>query len=119
MIKFPCTKNLNIKTCHQVEKHVLSLLCFVSHFTQKTCRFCIFQTVTIQRKFIQCHFSCCRYNGILAIYAVTQESGFLASAVACILCWIFMVATGLLIAEVNVITDYNVRTGFWGCLIGN
>ncbi|XVF69466.1 hypothetical protein PTKIN_Ptkin11bG0084500 [Pterospermum kingtungense] len=29
--------------------------------------------------------------GILAIPAVTQESGFLASAVACIFCWIFMV----------------------------
>ena len=29
--------------------------------------------------------------GILAIPAVTQEAGFLASAVAVILCWIFMV----------------------------
>ncbi|KAJ4840616.1 hypothetical protein Tsubulata_020918 [Turnera subulata] len=28
--------------------------------------------------------------GILAIPAVTQEAGFLASAVACIVCWIFM-----------------------------
>ncbi|KAJ4979735.1 hypothetical protein NE237_010515 [Protea cynaroides] len=40
--------------------------------------------------------------GILAIPAVTQEAGFLASAVTCILCWIYMVVTGLLIAEVNV-----------------
>ncbi|KAJ0021194.1 hypothetical protein Pint_31538 [Pistacia integerrima] len=63
------------------------------------------------RKFIQCHFSCCRYNGILAIPAVTQESGFLASTVACILCSIFMVATGLLIAEVNVITMCELGSG--------
>lgn len=28
--------------------------------------------------------------GILAIPAVTQESGFLASAVVCIICWIYM-----------------------------
>ncbi|XP_057515526.1 uncharacterized protein LOC130797061 [Amaranthus tricolor] len=42
--------------------------------------------------------------GILALPAVTQDSGFLASAVACIGCWVFMVATGLLIAEVNVNT---------------
>ncbi|XWS52637.1 hypothetical protein CRYUN_Cryun11dG0088100 [Craigia yunnanensis] len=49
--------------------------------------------------------------GILAIPAVTQESGFLASAVACILCWIFMVATGLLIAEVNVNTMCELGSG--------
>ncbi|XP_016548032.1 tyrosine-specific transport system isoform X2 [Capsicum annuum] len=42
--------------------------------------------------------------GILAIPAVTQESGFLASSVICIVCWIYMVVTGLLIAEVNVKT---------------
>ncbi|KAL0294415.1 UNVERIFIED_CONTAM: Tyrosine-specific transport protein 2 [Sesamum calycinum] len=41
---------------------------------------------------------------ILAIPAVTQEAGFLASAIICILCWIFMVVSGLLIAEVNVNT---------------
>lgn len=29
--------------------------------------------------------------GILAIPAVTQESGFLASSVAVILCWVYMV----------------------------
>jgi hypothetical protein len=29
--------------------------------------------------------------GILAIPAVTQESGFLASTVTCIFCWAFMV----------------------------
>ncbi|CAK9863592.1 unnamed protein product [Sphagnum jensenii] len=40
--------------------------------------------------------------GILAIPSVTQESGFLASAVACVTCWIYMVGTGLLVAEVNV-----------------
>ncbi|XP_012075989.1 tyrosine-specific transport protein isoform X1 [Jatropha curcas] len=49
--------------------------------------------------------------GILAIPAVTQESGFLASAVACIVCWIFMVATGLLIAEVNVNTMCELGSG--------
>ncbi|KAK5803712.1 hypothetical protein PVK06_031361 [Gossypium arboreum] len=49
--------------------------------------------------------------GILAIPAVTQDSGFLASAVACILCWFFMVATGLLIAEVNVNTMCELGSG--------
>ncbi|CAH9115424.1 unnamed protein product [Cuscuta epithymum] len=42
--------------------------------------------------------------GILAIPAVTQESGFIGSAVTCIICWFYMVVTGLLIAEVNVKT---------------
>ncbi|KAK1587074.1 hypothetical protein Q3G72_009247 [Acer saccharum] len=49
--------------------------------------------------------------GILAIPVVTQESGFLASAVACILCWIFMVVTGFLIAEVNVNTMCELGSG--------
>lgn len=72
--------------------------------------------------------------GILAIPAVTQEAGFLASAVAVILCWIFMVThilmfwnemfrhiitiplflqvvTGLLIAEVNVNTMCELGSG--------
>ncbi|KAI5673501.1 hypothetical protein M9H77_13865 [Catharanthus roseus] len=49
--------------------------------------------------------------GILAIPAVTQESGFLSSAVICILCWIFMVVTGLLIAEVNVKTMCELGSG--------
>nr|GMD61671.1 Tyrosine-specific transport protein [Ipomoea batatas] len=49
--------------------------------------------------------------GILAIPAVTQESGFLASAVTCIGCWIFMVTTGLLIAEVNVKTMCELGSG--------
>ncbi|XP_028803901.1 uncharacterized protein LOC114758972 isoform X2 [Neltuma alba] len=49
--------------------------------------------------------------GILAIPAVTQESGFLASAVVCILCWLFMVVTGLLIAEVNVNTMCELGSG--------
>ncbi|KMT14665.1 hypothetical protein BVRB_4g074330 [Beta vulgaris subsp. vulgaris] len=49
--------------------------------------------------------------GILAIPAVTQESGFLASAVACIGCWVFMVVTGLLIAEVNVNTMCELGSG--------
>ncbi|KFK26400.1 hypothetical protein AALP_AA8G243700 [Arabis alpina] len=49
--------------------------------------------------------------GILAIPAVTQESGFLASAVACILCWAFMVVTGLLVAEVNVNTMCELGSG--------
>ncbi|KAK3003855.1 hypothetical protein RJ639_019524 [Escallonia herrerae] len=49
--------------------------------------------------------------GILAIPAVTQEAGFLASAVTCIGCWIFMVVTGLLIAEVNVRTMCELGSG--------
>ncbi|KAL3850205.1 hypothetical protein ACJIZ3_012087 [Penstemon smallii] len=49
--------------------------------------------------------------GILAIPAVTQEAGFLASAIICILCWIFMVVTGLLIAEVNVNTMCELGSG--------
>ncbi|KAL6196025.1 hypothetical protein ACLB2K_031642 [Fragaria x ananassa] len=42
--------------------------------------------------------------GILAIPAVTQESGFLATAITCVFCWAYMVATGLLVAEVNINT---------------
>ncbi|KAL2535968.1 Tryptophan/tyrosine permease [Forsythia ovata] len=49
--------------------------------------------------------------GILALPAVTQEAGFLASAVTCIFCWIFMVVTGLLIAEVNVKTMCELGSG--------
>ncbi|KAL6340696.1 hypothetical protein AAG906_014386 [Vitis piasezkii] len=49
--------------------------------------------------------------GILAIPAVTQESGFLASAVTCFLCWVYMVVTGLLIAEVNVNTMCELGSG--------
>ncbi|XP_028803902.1 uncharacterized protein LOC114758972 isoform X3 [Neltuma alba] len=55
--------------------------------------------------------------GILAIPAVTQESGFLASAVVCILCWLFMVVTGLLIAEVNVNTMCELGSGGVSLLI--
>ncbi|GMN47031.1 hypothetical protein TIFTF001_016211 [Ficus carica] len=49
--------------------------------------------------------------GILAIPAVTQESGFLASAITCIFCWVYMVVTGLLIAEVNVNTMCELGSG--------
>ncbi|KAA8544513.1 hypothetical protein F0562_022447 [Nyssa sinensis] len=49
--------------------------------------------------------------GILAIPAVTQEAGFLASAITCTICWIFMVVTGLLIAEVNVNTMCELGSG--------
>ncbi|XP_020580000.1 uncharacterized protein LOC110024399 isoform X4 [Phalaenopsis equestris] len=49
--------------------------------------------------------------GILAIPAVTQEAGFLASAITCILCWIYMVVTGLLIAEVNLNTMCELGSG--------
>lgn len=49
--------------------------------------------------------------GILAIPAVTQESGFLASTVTCIFCWAFMVVTGLLVAEVNVNTMCDLGSG--------
>ncbi|XP_062187768.1 uncharacterized protein LOC133891087 isoform X3 [Phragmites australis] len=49
--------------------------------------------------------------GILAIPAVTQEAGFLASAVTCIFCWLYMVVTGLLVAEVNVNTMCELGSG--------
>lgn len=49
--------------------------------------------------------------GILAIPTVTQEAGFLASAITCILCWLYMVVTGLLIAEVNVNTMCELGSG--------
>ncbi|XP_054818544.1 uncharacterized protein LOC129318057 isoform X2 [Prosopis cineraria] len=49
--------------------------------------------------------------GILAVPAVTQEAGFLTSAVVCILCWVFMVVTGLLIAEVNISTMCELGSG--------
>lgn len=49
--------------------------------------------------------------GILAIPAVTQEAGFLASAVTCLLCWLYMVVTGLLVAEVNVNTMCELGSG--------
>ncbi|KAH9314068.1 hypothetical protein KI387_022695, partial [Taxus chinensis] len=49
--------------------------------------------------------------GILAIPAVTQEAGFLASAVTCLVCWLYMVITGLLVAEVNVNTMCELGSG--------
>ncbi|XP_062016663.1 uncharacterized protein LOC133733070 isoform X2 [Rosa rugosa] len=49
--------------------------------------------------------------GILAIPAVTQESGFLASAITCIFCWAYMVVTGLLLAQVNVNTMSQLGSG--------
>ncbi|KAK9156572.1 hypothetical protein Scep_003146 [Stephania cephalantha] len=49
--------------------------------------------------------------GILAIPAVTQEAGFLASAITCVICWIYMTVTGLLIAEVNVNTMCELGSG--------
>ncbi|KAI7756457.1 hypothetical protein M8C21_010888, partial [Ambrosia artemisiifolia] len=49
--------------------------------------------------------------GILAIPSVTQEAGFLAAALTCILSWIYMVVTGLLIAEVNVKTMCELGSG--------
>ncbi|XP_077209828.1 tryptophan/tyrosine permease isoform X5 [Tasmannia lanceolata] len=49
--------------------------------------------------------------GILAIPSVTQEAGFVASSITCILCWIYMVVTGLLIAEVNVNTMCELGSG--------
>ncbi|KAF4371026.1 hypothetical protein G4B88_002955 [Cannabis sativa] len=49
--------------------------------------------------------------GILALPAVTQESGFLASAMTCIFSWVYMVVTGLLIAEVNVNTMCELGSG--------
>ncbi|XP_034582382.1 uncharacterized protein [Setaria viridis] len=55
--------------------------------------------------------------GILAIPAVTQEAGFLASAVTCIFCWLYMVVTGLLVAEVNVNTMCEIGSGGVSLLI--
>ncbi|KAH7435031.1 hypothetical protein KP509_06G046100 [Ceratopteris richardii] len=49
--------------------------------------------------------------GILAIPAVTQEAGFLASSFTCLLCWLYMVTTGLLVAEVNVSTMCELGSG--------
>ncbi|OVA13833.1 Tryptophan/tyrosine permease [Macleaya cordata] len=49
--------------------------------------------------------------GILAIPAVTQEAGFLASAITCVFCWIYMVVSGLLLAEVNVNTMCELGSG--------
>ncbi|KAJ7294947.1 hypothetical protein O6H91_Y222500 [Diphasiastrum complanatum] len=49
--------------------------------------------------------------GILAIPAVTQDAGFLPSSLACLLCWFYMVATGLLVAEVNVNTMCELGSG--------
>ncbi|KAK3270626.1 hypothetical protein CYMTET_20980 [Cymbomonas tetramitiformis] len=42
--------------------------------------------------------------GILALPAETQASGFIASSGAIVACWIYMVATGILLAEVNLKT---------------
>ncbi|XP_026436914.1 uncharacterized protein LOC113334903 [Papaver somniferum] len=49
--------------------------------------------------------------GILAIPAVTQEAGFLASAITCIFCWLYMVVSGLLLAEVNINTMCELGSG--------
>ncbi|MCO5573122.1 hypothetical protein L7F22_026887 [Adiantum nelumboides] len=49
--------------------------------------------------------------GILAIPAVTQEAGFLASSFTCLASWLYMVTTGLLIAEVNVNTMCELGSG--------
>ncbi|KAL8122407.1 hypothetical protein AgCh_018945 [Apium graveolens] len=50
-------------------------------------------------------------TGSTLLVAGTTDSGFLASAVTCILCWMYMVVTGLLIAEVNVKTMSELGTG--------
>ncbi|XP_024530937.1 uncharacterized protein LOC9646664 [Selaginella moellendorffii] len=49
--------------------------------------------------------------GVLAIPAVTEESGFAASSLTCSICWLYMVATGLLVAEVNVSTMCELGSG--------
>ncbi|CAI5489655.1 unnamed protein product [Closterium sp. Naga37s-1] len=49
--------------------------------------------------------------GILALPAVTSEAGFLPSCATCIVCWLYMVATGMLIAEVNVNTMCELGSG--------
>ncbi|CEM06813.1 unnamed protein product [Vitrella brassicaformis CCMP3155] len=45
--------------------------------------------------------------GILALPAVTLPSGVIPSSLTLILCWVYMVASGLLIAEVNLNTCCN------------
>ncbi|KAI3858529.1 hypothetical protein MKW92_026569 [Papaver armeniacum] len=52
-----------------------------------------------------------REPGILAIPAVTQEAGFLASAITCIFCWLYMVVSGFLLAEVNINTMCELGSG--------
>ncbi|GAQ79764.1 Tryptophan or tyrosine transporter protein [Klebsormidium nitens] len=49
--------------------------------------------------------------GILAIPAVTQDAGFLASAFACVGCWAYMATTGILVAEVNINTMCELGSG--------
>ncbi|BBN03966.1 tyrosine-specific transport protein [Marchantia polymorpha subsp. ruderalis] len=49
--------------------------------------------------------------GILAIPAVTQDAGFLASSATVVTCWLYMVGTGLLVAEVNVNTMCELGAG--------
>ncbi|KAL2636264.1 hypothetical protein R1flu_007743 [Riccia fluitans] len=49
--------------------------------------------------------------GILAIPAVTQDAGFLASSATVVTCWLYMVGTGLLVAEVNVSTMCELGAG--------
>eukprot|EP00250_Pteridium_aquilinum_P020653 c24898_g1_i4 orf=811-1989(-) len=49
--------------------------------------------------------------GILAIPAVTQEAGFVASSFTCLASWLYMVTTGLLIAEVNISTMCELGSG--------
>ncbi|CAI5461829.1 unnamed protein product [Closterium sp. Yama58-4] len=49
--------------------------------------------------------------GILALPAVTSEAGFLPSCATCIVCWLYMLATGMLIAEVNVNTMCELGSG--------
>ncbi|KAI3993432.1 hypothetical protein MKX01_001405 [Papaver californicum] len=49
--------------------------------------------------------------GILAIPSVTQEAGFLASAITCIFCWLYMVVSGLLLPELNINTMCELGSG--------
>ncbi|KAK3259491.1 hypothetical protein CYMTET_31514 [Cymbomonas tetramitiformis] len=49
--------------------------------------------------------------GILALPAQTQASGFVASSSTLVACWLYMVVTGLLLAEVNLCTLCELGSG--------
>ena len=49
--------------------------------------------------------------GMLALPAVTADSGFVPSTVALFGCWLYMATTGLLIVEVNLSTMCELGSG--------
>lgn len=90
---FECCSHFNIDVSRQFIKFNISCSWHNSMYTNV---FFAMYVLKIEF-FFGCDFVCGISKvgaGILAIPAVTQESGFLASAVACIFCWIFMVRIG-------------------------